>query len=284
MSGRVLFFIIPVMIISLSMINNVGSASDDPIAYGPHWVPSKPLTGEEFDFFIYVTVPFPSEVKEITLNINGKEHLLGKFSNTDNEYHNGTIYYSSLTIDIEGIFFYNVTLDLNDTIIYIQRGEIEIMERESDNDKDTILGLPRWWCVISVIFGTIFLIFLTWAYFKGRSIKQSQLTQLHSRMSCSSCSAKIGQQDTECSKCGSILDDLEYICGNCGGDVDHLSKKCIHCGSRLEESGNQISDEYDRDLIKLKERIDMKGKATCPYCNGIISPTDKICPACKKKL
>ena len=284
LSGRSLLFIIPAMIISISLIDTMQVSAEDPIAYGPHWIPVEPKTGEEFDLFIYVSGLNSSNLDSVHLVLNDDDHSLIDLFQKSDQFDNGTVYHCTLTLSKKGIFTYNVTVEINGTVVNIYNGEIEVFESGPDKGEDTILGLPRWWCVISVIFGTIFMIFLTWAYFKGRSLKRGEMDNIHTGMTCSSCGGPIGKDDTKCSKCGSILDDFEYICGKCGKNVTHRSINCKHCGSRLKKPGHESREENDHDLKKLHGTIDLKGKVNCPYCNGIISSSDRRCPACKKKF
>ncbi len=284
LSGRSLLLIIPAMILSIFLVDTMQVSAEEPTAYGPHWVPLDPQTGEEFEFFIYISEADMSDSEILSLNVNGKDHSLNKFSKVSGEGNNGTLYHSSITLKISGIFTYNVTMEINGTLVNIYRGEIEIFESTSYTRDDTILGLPRWWCVVSVIFVTIFMIFLTWAYFKGRSIKRYGMDHLPTGIKCSSCGAYIGKDDPKCSKCGSILDEVEYICGKCGKNVTHRSITCPHCGSKLKRIGQESNEKNDQDIVKLDGVIDMKEKVNCPYCEGVISSSDKRCPACKRKL
>ena len=124
LSGRSLLFIIPAMIISISLIDTMQVSAEDPIAYGPHWIPVEPKTGEEFDFFIYVSGLNSSNMDNMHLVLNGKDHSLIDIFQKSDQFDTGTLFHCTLTLYEDGIFTYNVTVVINGTLVNIYNGEI----------------------------------------------------------------------------------------------------------------------------------------------------------------
>ena len=283
-SSRWWIYLLVIPMISWMISLDIASGDDEiPSASDVHLVPLDPMAGEEFDIFVYISDTNLSREYEIFLNIESISFKLERYNTSDigQKYHH--LYHSTIELDRAGALSFNVTTKIESNTTVLLSGELRITERPSDED-DTILGLPRWWCGISVIIGTLFIIFLTWAYFKGRSLRKNGMNDIKKKATCSSCGSYINDGDNICGKCGSDLDEVEYICGKCGKQITQGSRSCPHCGSRLKKGIGEKEQTIDQDLGKLYRDTDMKGKVSCPNCDGIISITDRTCPACNKKL
>jgi ribosomal protein L40E len=154
-----------------------------------------------------------------------------------------------------------------------------------EDDEDTILGLPRWYCSVSIIITTLLAIFFTWSYFKGRKMKREMEERENDlKVQCSECGKDVGLNDRTCPWCGVSLDEDEFICGKCGTGVSGEDEKCKKCGTRLEprKKPGTATPLGKKDDLEKKKKVDTKDKRTCRDCGAVLMKNEKVCPVCGK--
>jgi len=161
-----------------------------------------------------------------------------------------TMYPKSGTVNWSQGVLYEGTLRLDDmgnhTVIISVKGEgttvtflynLTMKEGAADHNGPTLLGLPRWYCALSIVFLTLLLMFITFAYFKGRTLQRTRmLKEGQSYEFCSSCGARTRSKDRVCPSCRKELVDSIELCGRCRTKVQNGSSKCPSCGVRLAEN------------------------------------------------
>lgn len=145
----------------------------------------------------------------------------------------GAVYEGTLRLDDPGDRTIIITVKGGaTTVTFIYN--ITVKEDGPGPKKTTILGLPRWYCALSVVFLTIFIMFITFAYFKGRTLQRARRAQDDQTYEfCSSCGARTLSQDMVCPSCKKDLVDSIEVCGKCRSKVPKGSSTCPSCGVRL---------------------------------------------------
>jgi len=156
----------------------------------------------------------------------------------------------------------------------------------------TVLGLPRWWCYISLILGILFIGFMIIAYIKGRSMLKARERETGIRsLSCSNCGRMIKEYTSDCPACGVSFGEDLYICPNCSGGVGLDDTVCSHCNARMRKvvpvkarsgKGSGKDKIRDKDLEKLKGPIKQTQRYECPECGAFKEGADTDCPFCDR--
>ncbi|MGA1873804.1 MAG: hypothetical protein ACMUHY_09045 [Thermoplasmatota archaeon] len=253
---------------------------------GDHYQPREPVKGDEVSFFVLFSQGNGSSAGSVQLLIEGSVHEMEPYWEPDIDNTDGEILYHCVVIPQETGTFnitYKAFLD-NGSSIILSGHPLTVFDTEKESD-DLILGLPRTYCVISVLFITFIVIFLTWSYFKGRRMqKETEERTGASKIACSTCGATISMDDEKCPKCGAEFDEEEHICGSCGAVISGDDRKCRKCGVRLklpEPEGLSGSDGgEDPDLKKIGKKVDMSGKVKCKKCGTVYLKKEGKCPEC----
>jgi uncharacterized OB-fold protein len=254
--------------------------------FGAHYLPADPEEDEEVDLFVYVRDPDNEGIERVYLDLSGEEYDMTRYDeDKEVNWTEGVLYHAAVKIKNGGdlnLTFHSRTV--NGTISSTETISLFIEEKDKE---DTILGLPRTYCLISVIFITLIVIFLTWSYFKGRRMqKEIEHTTGVSGMACSACGAGISPDDEKCPKCGAVFEEEEHICGNCGEVISESDTKCSKCGTKLKKVGDipekPPKKKEDPDLKKLKKNIDMTGKTKCKDCGAVYLKKEGQCPECAR--
>jgi RNA polymerase subunit RPABC4/transcription elongation factor Spt4 len=255
--------------------------------FGEHMVPAEPEEGEDVEIFVLVTdtdLIGISSVECIIGNSSLAMDIYGSTEDTDLNWTRGVLYTTIWEAESgdHNISFRVTDIEGNITSL----GSIRVSVEE-DEKEDTIFGLPRTYCAISAIFITLMIIFLTWSYFKGRRMQKEMGDKTGaSMMACSACGTRISPDDDKCPKCGAEFDEEEHVCGSCGEVISEDDDKCPKCGAKLKSSkkvGSVPSRKKDRDLEKLKRKVDMKGKVRCANCGTVYLKKEKSCPECSEE-
>lgn len=288
MTRRLKFTAIISILIFFSVLQTMAGSASGIEASNLHWNPSNITEGGPSTIFVMV--------RNISLNESISVHLLVEDANLtmtqweEDDMTNGDVIYS-VEHEFTDPGIHNITVivltDTDSTSIII--GRISVDE-DNDGKDDTILGMPRWWCSVSIIIATGAFIFITWAYFKGRKlqIQKEQETGVAGSQ-CSECGKNVSDDADRCPHCGADLSDVEYVCGKCGKLVSSSAEKCPHCGTILHNMGkgeNAISRDrkgkkkFDPDLKKLDSPLNMKGKVECYECGCVYLRKETSCPEC----
>ncbi|MGA1820431.1 MAG: zinc ribbon domain-containing protein [Thermoplasmatota archaeon] len=256
---------------------------------GDHFVPLQPEKGDTVEFFVLVLEENDSAVISVDLDLGGKKHAMEPyFGPLDAPNSGGTIYHCLVQMEEEGTFNTTyIALLSNDTAVF-QQGYRIFINGSSEDDADTIFGLPKAYCAISVLFITFIVIFLTWSYFKGRKMQKDMGDAAgSSKIACSACGAPISMDDEKCPKCGAEFEEEEHICGNCGAVISERDQKCRKCGVKLKgpdpdkEPGKKKKE--DPDLKKIGKKVSMTGKVKCKKCGAVYLKKERKCPECNGK-
>jgi RNA polymerase subunit RPABC4/transcription elongation factor Spt4 len=286
MGPRRAFLLTIFLLVFLTIETTSGSIS------GPHWIPEAPVEGEEITIFVPLTF-------EDTENITGAKLLFDDLNLTLNRYNgtstkNDTILYScSFVPEENGTYLISVLISYNGEWNNEGSFPITILNDDDDDNSredDTIFGLPKWYCSISVLLMTVVVIFLTWSYFKGKSIQRSrEMTTGAISIECSECGKPVDKDERFCRWCGSELESEEFVCGKCGQTVDGKSKTCPHCGTSLLSARSiQVGDrkhEVNERIVNRpsrKERRNIQGKWECAGCGAVLMENEIRCPVCGK--
>jgi len=256
---------------------------------GDHFVPLEPEKGDAVEFFVLVLDDNGTGVDTVDLDLGGSKHTMKTYLDPQDDVSPyGMLYHCEVLFEEGGTYntTYNAHLS-NGTTITIKGHPLFINSSTEEKD-DTILGLPKTYCAISVLFITFIIIFLTWSYFKGRKMqKEMGASTGSSKIACSACGAPISMDDEKCPKCGAEFEEEEHICGNCGAVISEKDTRCRKCGVKLK---GPITDEpkkpkpkEDPDLKKLKRKVDMAGKVKCRKCGAVYLKKEGVCPECGGK-
>jgi len=240
------------------------------------------------DFFITVKDTNNSGIDRVYLQLEEEEFEMERFHDPDiGNWSEGILFHAKVKIELDGEI--NLTFNTRSGNGSLENSDLITMTVEGREEVDTILGLPKTYCAISVIFITLIIIFLTWSYFKGKKMqKELEHDTGASKMACSACGAGISIEDEKCPKCGAVFEEEEHICGNCGKIISENDTKCSKCGTKLKVPEDipkeQNRSKIEPDLKKLKKKIDMSGKVNCISCNTIFLEKEGKCPQCNKKI
>lgn len=145
----------------------------------------------------------------------------------------GAIYEGTLRLDDHGNRTITIKVKGEGTVVTFIYN-ITVKEDKPDHQGGTILGLPRWYCALSVVFLTVLLIFITFAYFKGRTLQRAKMAHDGQTYEfCSSCGTRTFPQGKVCPSCKKDLIDSIEVCGKCRSKVPKGSSTCPSCGVRL---------------------------------------------------
>ncbi|MGA1792636.1 MAG: zinc ribbon domain-containing protein [Thermoplasmatota archaeon] len=277
-------------VILLVFLPAVTVANGDVQLMGDHFIPLDPEEGDTVTFFVLVLDENDTGVRSVDLDIDGKKHVMEPyFGPLDDPTSKGTIYFCQVTMEESGTFNTTyIALLSNDTAIFNEGHQIFI-NGSAGNEADTILGLPKTYCAISVLFITFIVIFLTWSYFKGRRMqKEVEASTGSSKIACSACGAPISMDDEKCPKCGAEFEEEEHICGNCGAVISEKDQRCRKCGVKLkgpdpDKEPVKKKKKEDPDLKKLGRKVDMTGKVKCRKCGTVYLKKEGSCPECSEK-
>jgi hypothetical protein len=149
----------------------------------------------------------------------------------------GVAYEGRIALDKPGNYTLTITVSTGEgTLTFFH--DLTVVENEGRAEGETILGLPRWYCALSVVIFTIFIMFLTFAYFKGRSIHRERSSDnVKTREFCSSCGSPLSPEDTACPSCRKELKGRVEVCGMCRSAVPSGSPRCPSCGTHLTDPG-----------------------------------------------
>jgi len=257
--------------------------------FNDHISPRDPEVGDELEIFVTVRDTGGVGINSVKCRIGNDTVEMEIFTLPEQEELNWTqgVLYSCMW-KVQG-GHHNISYLLNDTYGNLTFVDTPTLFIEGDDKaEDTIFGLPKTYCAISVIFITLIIIFLTWSYFKGRKMQKEMVDNTgSSMMSCSACGSKISPTDEKCPKCGVQFDDEEHVCGGCGEVISPEDGNCPKCGTRLKKArSDRVSDpleKKDRDLEKLGKNVDMKGKIRCANCGSVYLKKEKNCPECQEE-
>ncbi|MCU0798266.1 MAG: hypothetical protein MUC62_01170 [Candidatus Thermoplasmatota archaeon] len=147
----------------------------------------------------------------------------------------GVRYIGTLNLDEKGNRSIIISVTEGGKIVTFSHN-ITIDENGSGPGRSTIFGLPRWYCALSTVLLTIFLMFITFAYFKGRALQRTRMAQDgQSYEFCSSCGTRTRSHDLVCPSCKKDLLERIEVCGKCRSKVIDGSSLCPSCGIALAE-------------------------------------------------
>ncbi|MFO8050674.1 MAG: zinc ribbon domain-containing protein [Thermoplasmatota archaeon] len=251
---------------------------------GSHWFPERIETGQTTYFHTVIISNGSSRPKNVYLRISDNYSEMYSVENISDEtiWREGVLYSCTKQLEEPGSFDLEIIIELeNGSRIKEPIGAIEIKEKETESEGDTILGLPKLYCGLSIIFLTFIVILLTWSYFKGKRIQNKNIASTGAiKITCSACGTEIGPDDDTCSKCGADLEEEEHICGKCGNNISPTDMECPKCGSRLKPVKKGKDDKKDQDILKLRGGVDKKGKKTCSNCGAVYMEREGKCPEC----
>lgn len=250
---------------------------------GIHWHPQNPVEGDEITIFAVVDYQEDGDDPRIRMIYDEKPKNMMPINKTDTGDSEEIIY--STTISVRKAKEINITIESHENGSWVKRweGSIKISEKEESNEHDDLLGLPRWWCAISVIFATIVLIFLTWSYFRGKRIQKRYIEETGaSGIICSECGKPIQKDSVKCPYCGADLVEEEYICGKCGSPLSKDIEKCPECGAHLSEIKRENGEVDLKTTPKKsgKRSRSVAKKVTCNKCGCVYMKSEGKCPEC----
>lgn len=273
----ILYIVIAVPMISEGSVN----------LFGAHYLPADITEGDEVDFFIMVRDAENTGIERVYLQLEDEEYEMQIINDSKvGNWSEGILYHAKVKVEFSGNI--NLTYHSRSTNGNISNSDVITLAVEKKGKEDTILGMPKTYCAISVIFITLMIIFLTWSYFKGRRMQKGmEHVTGDSKMACSACGANISSDDEKCPKCGAVFEEEEHICGNCGEIISENDIKCGKCGTKLKSPSNlqkdHIKKKVDPDINKLHKRVDMKGKVECGKCGVVFLEKEGKCPECGRK-
>jgi len=193
--------------------------------------------------------------------------------------------YAELSIGNSGAQELQVQLLINGSWHDAEKIDINVRSDDKDDDENTIFGLPRWYCSVSIIGITVIVIFFTWSYFKGRKMqKEKVMATGNTSIQCSECGKDVGTEEKFCPWCGVSLDEEEFVCGKCSKPVSKTDVECPNCGTRLLKQKETPKVSVDKKPKKKKSKdLNMKEKRTCSKCETVLMKKEKVCPICGKK-
>ncbi len=255
----------------------------------PHWSPGAPLEGTNIDLFVLIVREDLSNISEVRASIDGTYYPMAINTDLDDENVSG-LFQGSVNFGSSGDI--NVTIQVLIDGKWIDEGSFMITVGEkNDDEEDTIFGLPKLYCSISIIILTIIVIFFTWSYFKGRSMQKTEERDTgRIKVECSDCGKPIGNNERSCPWCGIELEEEEYICGKCSKTVSSKDEICPFCDASLltGPSKERMMDEISNKKSingnpRQKRKMDKKGKRTCKECGTVLMIDEKACPVCNKE-
>jgi rubrerythrin len=283
--------LLPVLLVScLAILFLPASAAAEITVFEPYWMPEEPKEGSEFILLVVVRDAYgngPSDVRvEFT---NDTFDMLPAIPDpTSERWKEGVIFKAAITLEESGTHnFTIIAIDTNGS--KSSTGTLNLtLQDKGDEGENTILGMPRSYCSISIIFITLMIIFLTYSYFKGRRMQKGQeAVSGASKVACSDCGKAIDPADEKCPHCGAVFEEEEHLCGKCGKVISKDDKECPHCGIQLKTFVSDLpkkNKKADKDLEKLKrKKIDMHGKVKCKGCGAVYLEKESRCPECGKK-
>ncbi len=277
------FIIVSVLILILHPTNG---SEDEPGSYFIH--PEEPQKGEMTTIQILVVNDSSSPVMGVRLSISGKFYYsFVILNNGSNQTHSIDIYMTEVKFGESGDHVVTEQHLVGSEWSDIRSFNVTIYKEKAENDK--ILGLPDWYCSIGVLILTITLIFITWAYFRGRRIQKSRIVEAPGQIKCSDCGRSLAGTEEHCPYCGVELTGEEYLCGKCGKMVGPSDERCGACGSRLgsrkeiitKDVGSRRSPKRKNGKIS-KSLVSDSLKNTCDGCGTVLLRSELTCPICGK--
>ncbi len=263
------------------------SVSGEVSIFEPYWMPQQPEAGSDLTILAVLR----------DTNGTGPEWVKVEFQNdtfdmmpaikdpTPERWRMGVLYKTTIKLDKGGSQTFEIMAYSPEGNI-TSSGILNMTVLDNDDDKeDTILGMPRSYCSISIIFITLMIIFLTYSYFKGRRMQKGlETVSGASKVACSDCGKPIDPADEKCPHCGAEFEEEEHLCGKCGKVISKDDEKCPHCGTQLKTfkpASPERGRKKDPDLDKLKKgKVDMKGKIKCGDCKAVYLKKEGKCPEC----
>lgn len=252
---------------------------------GTHWYPEEVREGERFTIFTVIISDDGSAPDIVNAKYQGETIQMQAMEENiaDLNWSVGVLFHSEITPEFNKNTTIEIEITLDNGSISSFSIEGPVIIEEKGEEDDTILGLPRIYCGLSVIFITFIVLLLTWSYFKGRNIQKQNVKMTGAiRISCSSCGAEVGPDDPRCGKCGADLDEEEHVCGKCGKLISSDDDECPKCGTRLRsvQKGSEevkIKQKRDKEIL-----VDPEKKVTCRQCGAVYLKEEKKCPECGK--
>jgi rubrerythrin len=266
------------------------SASAEVTIFEPYWMPQEPEAGSEFTILAVVKDTNGTGPLWVRVEFeNGTFEMMPAIQDPESDrWKDGVLHRASATLDKGGDHVFQVIAYSNDgNISSSGMLNLTVIGKE-DEKEDTILGMPRAYCSISIIFITLMIIFLTYSYFKGRRMQKGlEAVSGASKVACSDCGKPIDPMDEKCPHCGAEFEEEEHLCGKCGKVISKDDAKCPHCGTPLKTfkpTSPERGKKKDPDLEKLKKgEVDMKGKIRCGNCGAVYLKKEGSCPECSSK-
>lgn len=248
----------------------------------PHWTPEEVAVGRDVTVFVTISHGGNETLKAARLNITGV-HLT--MIEIDDDGSGSKLYSADLEFNSNGTKLIIVEADLDGKWVVQGSFVIDVMKGSDEGGERTILGLPSWYCSITVIILTVIVIFLTWAYFRGRAMVKAKESGAENGAGvvCSSCGKPVGMSETYCPWCGVSLDEDEYLCGKCDKAVGRDDKVCENCGANLVSIGDRrtpLTEKPKGPSLEEKMKIDNSNKRECDNCGTVLMNDEKICPVC----
>lgn len=279
-AGRWYFPLLVIIIICGSFRTASAQQSDDLYTQGSYEI----LEGEPISIIFTTVNDTGTEVFDVRLSVDG---VFFNANISQPSFLNGTgwVIVCSVTLTFEGSGKKEAIVEQLLSSGWVDKGTLTIDVKEKDDEENTIFGLPRWYCSVSIIVLTIMIIFFTWSYFKGRKMKREMGSDPGTlSIQCSECGKPVGTEERFCPWCGASLDEEEFICGKCRKPVSKDDKKCPHCDAGLlpdRKDEKEISGS-NKDTAEKKKKVDMTKKRTCKHCGTVLMKDEKVCPVCKK--
>jgi RNA polymerase subunit RPABC4/transcription elongation factor Spt4 len=254
---------------------------------GTHWVPDLIYEDQEITVFTVIITNTSAIPEDVILETNdSKKNMEPMVDITyESSWEDGVLHYCKIAFEDPGPHDLRISMVFkNGTSITSNTFTIKVLESEEEENNDTILGFPKVYCGLSVIFLTFILILLTWSYFKGRNVQKENVANTGTiKMTCSACGSPVEPMDNICPKCNSRLDDEEHICGKCGSSISSDEVRCPKCRTMLKPVKRIDTKLKDPDIKKLKEGLNRKGKITCKKCGAVYLKKEGKCPECGLK-
>jgi len=148
--------------------------------------------------------------------------------------------------------------------------------------------LPEWYITLSIGLVLMIIVFLIWAYFKGRTLMRHREKEFGIRsISCSSCGTVMRDVLDRCPGCGSKFTGNIYRCPSCGATVRGRSVRCHGCGialrhvriPRTEPKRSNPEKEPTAEGPAVETRCHL---IECETCSALYDPCSEQCPVCRK--
>ncbi len=257
------------------------------VEQGPYFIhPEEPIRGKMTTIQVLVVNDSSSPVMGVRLSISGKFfHSFLILTNGSNQTHSIDIYMTEVKFGESGDILVTEQHLVGSHWSDVRSFNVTVKQEKAVNDK--IFGLPDWYCSIGVLILTLTLIFITWAYFKGRRIQKNRKVDAPGQIKCSDCGRSLKGTEENCPYCGVELTGEEYLCGKCGKIVGPSDERCEACGSRLG-SGKEIITPNVRSQRTIKKNkrptsnspVSDSMKRTCDGCGTVLLRSELTCPIC----